>query len=425
MPKQFRGNLGRGMNTRTSPFVAQPGELILARNANFDQVGSIGKRFGYGTGWTIVANKKILGASEYSTSATNYYLLVITNNSADTYAKLSYIPTGPTVYDHPDANTQSLLANVDYEFANFLDASFIVGGHDQQIFTITGILNGDYSDSRFTTGAPNAKYIIQSHNRIFLVNTSNGENEIFWSDLPTGTPGDWTLTWTSTNNTLVETNDGESLAGVGKNFNRVLLFKPSSIHKWDPDSEELVKEDGRIGCTSHRSIKNIGSSTIFYKERYGFYDYQQGEPQLISRKIDDWIAAIPQGTMPAAETDERHYLATVGSMTMNGRNYEGITFDYDYLLKSWSILDNIDGSVIVRYGSGNAKSFYFGNKTTGVVHDMFSYTYTTTSTSTSSTSSTSISTSSTSISTSSTSSTTRSTSSTSSTTRSTSSTSHT
>lgn len=412
MAKSFVGNLGGGMNTRATPFLVQPTEILLGRNISLDQIGAISKRAGYGTAVVVQSGKKMLGLHEYViTSSGTIYLLAITNNAGDTNATLKYAQIiGDGFTAHADANTQTLLANANYEFANFVDACFIVGYDDttaafEQFFTITGTVDGSYSSSLYMSGAPNAKYIIQSHDRIFIANTSNSSNELFWSDLPTGNPGSWALAWTSTNNTRVETNNGEQITGLGRNFNRVLVFKPSSIHKWDPDNEELVKEDGTIGSTHHRSIKNIGTATLFYKEGFGFYSYTQGEPQLISQKIDDWVQAIPRDTPVAAGVDARHYYAAVGSITLNNRTYSNVVLVYDTLLNAWSVLDNINASVIVNYGQGTAKTPHFGGKSDGSVYEMFSYTTTSTSSSTSSTSSTSSSTSSTSSTSSSTSST--------------------
>jgi len=306
-----------------------------------------------------------------------------------------------TFTTHPDSDLSALQENAKYEFANFIDLCFVAGysaddSTFQQVFTISGILNGDYDASSFVTGAPNAKYIIQSNDRIFLVNTSNSSNEYFWSDLPAGSPGAWTLTWTSTNSNRVETNDGEELAGVGKNFNRVLLFKNSSIHKWDADNEQLIRESGSIGSTSHRSIKNLGGSTVFYRNGFGFYEYAGQEPFLISRKIDDWIGAISNVADVASFTDGTIYQASVGNITIDGRTYNNVAIEYNTVLESWVIKDNFGASVIATYGETDRKSFYMGSSSSGKVYEMFSHTTTSTSSTSSSTSSTSSSTSSTS-----------------------------
>lgn len=401
--KFFQNNLGGGINSRTSVFLTKPNELELGRNVTLDQIGALTKRFGYGDATVLQSGKKVLGAHEFIITNTGaIYLLAITNNSGGTAAVLKYrsTPNG-TFTAHPDADCSALQENAQYEFANFIDHCFIVGHSStdsafQQIFSLNGILDGDYDAVSLVSGAPNAKFIIQSHDRLFLVNTSNSSNEYFWSDLPEGTPGAWTLTWTSTNNNRVETNDGESLTGVGRNFNRVLLFKPSSIHKWDPDNEELVKETGNIGSTSHRSIKNIGGSTIFFKEGYGFYEYKGDEPTLLSRKIDSIIAAIPQGQDICAGTDEKSYFASIGDIIWNGRTYNNAWLEYNTILDTWTLNDGIDASVFVKFGETERKSFYFGGRSDGTIYEMFSHTTTSTSSTSSSTSSTSSSTSSTS-----------------------------
>ena len=402
MVKFFQSNLSGGMNTRTSVFTVKPNELKLGRNVTLEQLGSIRKRSGYGGGITIQANKEILGLYEFVITSTGAkYLLAISNNSGDTAAVMKYSSDFLTFTTHPDSDLSALQENAKYEFANFIDLCFVAGysaddSTFQQVFTISGILNGDYDASSFVTGAPNAKYIIQSNDRIFLVNTSNSSNEYFWSDLPAGSPGAWTLTWTSTNSNRVETNDGEELAGVGKNFNRVLLFKNSSIHKWDADNEQLIRESGSIGSTSHRSIKNLGGSTVFYRNGFGFYEYAGQEPFLISRKIDDWIGAISNVADVASFTDGTIYQASVGNITIDGRTYNNVAIEYNTVLESWVIKDNFGASVIATYGETDRKSFYMGSSSSGKVYEMFSHTTTSTSSTSSSTSSTSSSTSSTS-----------------------------
>lgn len=401
MAKTFSANFGGGMNRLASPFLVRPTEVKLARNVDLETIGAVSKRKGYGLGLEVQSGKEVLGLHEYVISSSGAkYLLAIANNSGGTFAALKYATDPLSSFTaHGDANVASLLANAEYEFANFIDVCFIVGSTSsafQQIFTIAGVLSGDYSATQYVSGAPNAKYIVQTKDRIFLANTSNSQSELFWSDLPTGSPGSWALTWTSTNNTRVETNDGEVISGLGANFNRVLIFKPNGIQKWDPDNEEMVKEKGDIGTTSHRSIKNIGQSTIFYKAGYGFYDYKQDEPELISRRIQDFIAATPGEYKPRAEADDRNYYATGGDITVGGRTYTNVLYHYDYLLSAWTVYENFGASVIAKFGPTDKKTLYFGGESDGKVYEMFSYTTTSTSTSTSSTSSTSSSTSSTS-----------------------------
>ena len=408
-------NIAGGMNTRTSTLLVQPNEVQLARNVNLDQIGAIKKRYGYSTGLTIQADKEILGAFEFViTSSGAIYLLAISNNSGDTAAAMKYSTDFVSFPAHGDSDCAALQKNAKFEFANFIDQCFITGYSAtdttfQTIFTLAGVADGDYDATSYLSGAPNSKYIIQSHDRIFLANTSNSSNELFWSDLPTGSPGAWALTWTSTNNTRIETNDGEEVSGLGKNFNRVLVFKPSSIHKWDADNEEFIREKGNIGCTHHRSIANLRTSTMFYKEGYGFYEYTSGEePKLISKKIDNWVLAIKSGQDVSANTDENNYYASIGDVTVDGRDYSDVVLQYNSLLGAWTVIDNVDASVIVKFGITDRKTLYFGGRSDGKIYELFSYTTTSTSTSSTSTSSTSTSstsTSSTSTSTSSTSST--------------------
>ena len=410
MPKVANFNLSGGINRRASPFLVRPQEVELARNVTMEQIGAISKRRGYGLPITVQSGKEVLGLHEFTISSSGTtYLYAIANNSGDTAATLKYA-TDPlsTFTAHGDANTQTLLAGAKYEFANFIDVCFIVGSTSsafQQIFTTAGILSGDYSATQYVSGAPNARYIIQAFDRILLCNTSDNQSQVFWSDLPGGSTGSWTLTWTSTNNLNIQTQDGDIIKGVGANFNRYLVFKQNSIHKIDPftldDVPDVVREKGNIGTTSHRSIKNVGQSTIFYRAGNGFYDYRNDEPELISRRIDDFVAAIPSGRDVPASADERYYYAMAGTLIVGGRTFTNVMFEYDYLLTAWTVYDNFGGSVIARFGPTDRKNFHFGGASDGTVYEMFSHT--TTSTSTSSTSSSTSSTSSTSSSTSSTS----------------------
>lgn len=413
MAKAANFNFGGGINRRASTFLTRPQEFMLGRNITLEQIGAMSKRRGYGNPLTVQSSKEILGLHEFTISSSGVkYLLAISNNSGDTNAVLKYATDPLSSFSaHGDSDCSSLLASAKYEFANFIDVCFIVGATSstfQQIFTINGVADGAYSSTQYLSGAPNARYIVQANDRIYLAHTSNNQSELFWSDLPTGNTGSWSLTWTSTNNTRVETNDGETITGLGENFNRVLVFKPSSINKWDADNEQMVKEKGKIGSTSHRSIKNIGQSTIFYKAGNGFYDYRNDEPELISRRIDDFIGVVPPGRDIPAGADERYYYGILGNLTVGGRSYSNVMVEYDYLLSAWTVYDNFGGSVIAKFGPTDKKSFYMGGSSDGTVYELFSYT--TTSTSTSSTSTSSSSTSSTSSSTSSTSSSTSSTS---------------
>ena len=128
MSKFFQNNLGGGINTKTSSFLAKPNELELGRNISLNQIGSIKKRFGFGDANVLQASKKVLGAYEFVITNTGAkYLIAITNNSGGTNAVLKYrtTPNG-TFTVHLDADCSALQANTEFEFSNFITGVYSV-----------------------------------------------------------------------------------------------------------------------------------------------------------------------------------------------------------------------------------------------------------------------------------------------------------
>lgn len=176
-----------------------------------------------------------------------------------------------------------------YEFATFLDGLFCVNHGDSTIF-----YNGtSWSTSTNVTNAPKAKYIMPYLDRLYLLNVDISGTEhtsrVVSSSLPAD---DYTITWdtSDTGNYFdVMPRDGDAITGVGKNFNRLLIFKEESL--WRYDTNTLAQIAGAVGTNNNRTIQNVGGWTIYF-HKTGVYGIDSSQVIKLSRDIQPIIDGV-------------------------------------------------------------------------------------------------------------------------------------
>ena len=145
--------------------------------------------------------------------------------------------------------------------------------------------------------------------------------------------------WVGSNWFDVETDDGDTIKGFGKNSNELLIFKRNSLHRYSSRGLELRQVKDAPGTTSRRSIVNLGDYTYYYYPS-GIYRYGGGRSDLISNAMEDFIdgvAAANQDDVVAWKHNEKIVLFYLGDVTLrDGTSISDCVISYDTTSNIWS-----------------------------------------------------------------------------------------
>jgi len=335
----------KGIDTKTSDILMAEDELKQAVNVDLSKYGIIQKRAGYvQRGDTITSNKNILGLLQYYNSDETSQLIAGCNRDSDTNIQIS----ARTQQNYSWDVYKGAYPNTKFEGANFIDYLYIVG-YSSTDDTFLPTLSWDGTDCLNTltdsnlTNCPQGKFIVLVNGYLLVINglDDNGDrftSRVWWANPPTTYP--LSLTWDNANNWWdFEPHNGEEITGGIANFNRVIIFKNSSTHVFDPVGQDAKMISNSIGCDSHRSMQNVGNFTIFYN-RKGVYATNGSDIQLISNPVEKFIDAINQDNIfdvCAGAKDNKYYHLFIGDVTVDGESYTNTELVYDVLQNAWTV----------------------------------------------------------------------------------------
>lgn len=311
-------DLSGGMQMAVSPFLVSSDELYLVKNWDLEEIGSLEKSSGYEQrGNTISGATNIAGLAPFYYGDNQKEVVAVDTGSAiDMY---TYTPSDNTW----TAQSLSLTTGTRFEFATFLDGLFAVNRIDSSYF-----FDGTtWSTSTNLTGAPKARYVIPFLDRLYMANLDISGTEhpsrVALSSLPDAS---YNITWDTSDTGLyfdVSPKDGDVIKGLGKNFNRLLIFKEESL--WRYDTNTLYQFPGAPGTNNSRTIVNVLDWTIyFYKD--GIYGVRGNEVVKLSRAIRPIIDGVQSTNLDklCAYGDGDYYKIYLGDVE---NSKEGISID--------------------------------------------------------------------------------------------------
>jgi len=337
MPKLNYLDLSGGMNSKTSPLFIKNSECELVQNYHMDNLGSLTKRDGivYLIG-QIVDTKSVLGMYYFDDiQGTDYSnVLIAIDDATSTNSDIFKITTNAWASSKADDTAGAIPT-----FCSFMDYVFRTNGSDV-IISSTDLATWSTTHlTNFTTMKP--KYCWVWEDRVYAAyenGTTKYPSRIFWSSL--GTYGS-TLSWnTAANGQWADINPDDNDEIVwGLPFGKQsLIFKTESIYTWtfgQTEADKLIE----VGTPTGLTVK-ITQGFCFFTNKYGVYAYVgTGKPQLISKKVQDFIDAIPTTNLSLmrAEVDNDHYYLYIGDVTVSGVSYSNVMLVYTISLKSWHI----------------------------------------------------------------------------------------
>lgn len=267
-----------------SPFMVSSDELYLINNWDLEELGALRKVTGY-----VQRGNSISGATDIAGLTPFYY----GNNQKEVVAVDNDSAIDMYVFDPSDdtwtAQSLSFTTGTRFEFATFLDGLFAVNRTDVPYF-----YNGSaWSTTTNLSGVPKARYVLPFLDRLYLANLDVASVEhpsrVAISTLPDSS---YNVSWDMSDTGLyfdVSPKDGDVIKGLGKNFNRLLIFKEETL--WRYDTNTLYQFPGAPGTNNSRTIVNVLDYTIyFYKD--GVYGVRGNEVVKLSRAIQPIIDGV-------------------------------------------------------------------------------------------------------------------------------------
>lgn len=327
-------DLSGGMNINTSPLFMKENECEVIQNYHLDILGSLTKRPGiaYLIG-QITDNIPILNMYFFKDSqgTDNSNVLVGLNATGGGSQVIKKITTNAWA-NSKTGDTASAIP----VFATFIDYVFRTNGADAM--GTSADLTSWGTTNALATLLP--KFVTVWEDRVWALNDNSSTkypSRIYWSSLPSGTP--LAITWTPASNYAdINPDDNDSITW-GEPFGKVLLiFKEKAIYRFTFGQVEPDKMPGVQGTPQGLTVKQT-QGICFWANKYGVWALSNpyGIPQLISKRMQSFIDAIPTLANMRAEVDQDHYKLYIGDVTVERETYNNCVLVYTISKKTWHI----------------------------------------------------------------------------------------
>jgi hypothetical protein len=251
----------KGINTEDSPIAQDPSFADVADNAVIDKRGRIAARKGLET---LTNNKVELGTDyvhtihEFFSEAGNTVVFSMGNNKilSGVHNFVNETPSGYTITGN------------DWRTVNFNNAAyFFQRGHEPLIYTDAGGLQtfGDY-EGHTTPTTLYCNEAAAAYGRIWAVDSDEGSQIIYWSDLLIGT--DFSSGSSGSINISEAWPDGaDSVVGIAAHNSLLIIFGKRSIIVYEgadsPAAMVISDTVPGVGCIDRNSIQHIGTDILF------------------------------------------------------------------------------------------------------------------------------------------------------------------
>lgn len=245
-------------------------------------------------------------------------------------------------------------------FSQFLNYIWMVNGNEQiggdPVATSNG---GDFGTDLVPQSFPAADFISAGfEGRVWVANKTLGV--IYYTDIVQFTaPDNYSLTFDSAVNFIAQLtpNTGQSITAIQQVPRALLVFTEDTILRIYGASSVDAYPAYNVGTFSSESIITTKTG-IFFHHSSGFYQFDYGgQPVEISRRIIDFVKAIPRanyddvvGVYDGFDNVEW----SVGQVIVEGVVFEGCVVRYTISTQVWTIYDykGIDITAMIYYDDG-------------------------------------------------------------------------
>lgn len=333
--------------------VTPENSVQIAVNLNFDRIGAMTTRLGVATYATTLGG-----------SAMAFGTLNIQGGAKGLFAQV-----GGTIWEWNGAtwtNVRTLTSSTNKaRFSQWLNHLYMVNGVDALQVSNGGAFSAEAGFVPATT-MPVGDFIQCGFDgRIWIANKAS--DALYYSDIVAFTPpSTYTMTYTATNFIKnLSPQDGQSITGLFRVPRALLVFKENCIIRVYSASSVDPFPAYNVGTYSQESIIQAKDGLYFHHSS-GFYKFAfDGQPVEISRRIIDFVKAIPRSAYANITGVWDGFDAvewSIGSITVEGVTYTSCVVRYTISTQTWTIYDYVGNTItaMIRYDDGTTLNTLMG-----------------------------------------------------------------
>lgn len=309
--------------------VTPENSVQLAINLNFDQVGAMQTRPGANT--------------LYSTRTGSITSFGTLNVQGGVKKIFSQVGTDISVWTGSIwSSVRTLTTTNKARFSQWLNRTYMVDGVDALQCSSGGAFSAESGFVPATT-MPIGDFIQAGFDgRIWIA--SKTSDALYYSDIVQFVPpSTYTLTYTATNFIQsLSSQDGESISGLFRVPRALLVFKQNHIYRVYTATNLDPYPAYNVGTYSQESIVQAKDGLYFHHSS-GFYKFAyDGQPIEISKRVIDFIKAIPRTTYENVVGIYDGYDSvkwSVGPLSIEGVTYANCQMRYTISTQIWTVYD--------------------------------------------------------------------------------------
>ena len=329
----------------------------LAVNMNFDSIGSMQTRPG------VTSYGANLGGS-----VKNFGTI---NTASGTNKLFAQVGTDVSVWNGSGWSSVRTLASGAYKarFSQFLNRTWMINGNAGDVPKTSN--GGTFDTTDVPATFPKGDFIQAGFDgRVWVADAS--KDIIYYTDIVQSTDGInyvSPLTFTLTTNFIAKfsSQNGESITGLYRVPRALLLFKQNHIYRVYSATNVDPYPAYNVGTYSQESIVETKDG-IFFHHSSGFYKFNyDGQPTEISRRIIDFVKAIPRanyGDVIGVYDGYDNVKWNIGAVTVEGVAYTNCMVRYTISTQVWTIYDYISVmTALIRFDNGTTIEQVVGTST--------------------------------------------------------------
>ena len=316
-------------STQLNDTVAPENSVQLAINMNFDRVGA----------WQTRPGAQTLYTSRNG-SITSFGALNIQGGVKKLFSQVGTDISVWTGSAWSSVRTTSVSAKA--RFSQWLNRLYMVNGTDALQVSSGSTFSAEAGFVPATT-MPVGDFVQAGFDgRIWVA--SKTSDALYYSDIVQfSPPSTYTITYTATN--FIQTlssQDGESISGLFRVPRALLVFKQNHIYRVYSATNIDPYPAYNVGTYSQESVLQAKDGLYFHHSS-GFYKFAyDGQPIEISKRINDFVKAIPRSAYENVVGIYDGYdnvKWSVGPVTVEGVTYANCQMRYTISTQVWTIYD--------------------------------------------------------------------------------------
>jgi hypothetical protein len=309
------------INDTTAP----ENSVELAINGNFDRIGAFQSRKGITAYATTLPNAVITLGKWAQNATTNRRLLAQSNNTIQSWDGATW------------TSVRSLSSGNKARYSQFLNLTYMVNGNGTPGDAVA-TFNGTTFGSTNVGSLPKGDYIQAGfEGRVWVADKST--DRLYYTDIvsPTGVIAGGTAYIEK-----LSPQDGQQITGLFRVPRALLVFKQDSIFRVYSATSLDPYPAYNVGTYSQESIVQAKDGVYFHHSS-GFYKFSyDGQPQEVSRRIKDFVKAIPRANYEDVNgmydgQDAINW--SVGDITVGGVRFQRCILRYSISSQVWTIYD--------------------------------------------------------------------------------------